>query len=403
MSQSQIEFAKYTVFVLTPLLIILIFSAPKLGLAVLFNIRILLILFFIGLTAGLFHLLEYDMYDFLRDMIYFVQAPAIIALGAYLCVRLGGVRSILRTTVICSFVITLSNLSQLLIHPEIIFQLGLETRYEYTLSNNTAVLAFAVLYYAKLQRYNLFRRHVENIFIVASIFLIAISFSRTYYVITAIILLLPYLKFWKLTKTTYLLSIFIVVFVLFGGKLSETKPVSERGGTLLGKFSYSLTEITVRNLSGAEEINNNWRGYEAFLGLSKYYEGNLAELLFGQGYGAIVSPPHWLFSGDLFSEIPVFHNGYITILLKTGIVGLFLFFFFMYRVLKMSTKHLDTSTTSRGRLIGLLGKAFVFFIVFQTLVVHGVFFTTPPFMLLILMGAILQEMTWERYQKAQPS
>ena len=400
MQISQSEFAKYTIFFTVPLLVMLILNTPKLSLSVLSSIRTLLFLVFIALTSGLFHLLEYDMYFFFRDVIYFVQAPAIIALGAYLCVRLKGVRSILKIVVIGSFVITLFRLSLLLFQPEIILRLGLGTRNEYELANSTAILAFAVLYYARLQRYSLFRTYVGNTIIVVSLISIALSFSRTFYVTTAIILLLPYARFWKLTKATYFLSVFTIIFILFGGNLGAAKSVDESSNNLFDKFSASASEITIRSFSDAAEINHNWRGYEAFLGLQKYYKGNVAELLFGQGLGAVVRPPNWIFGAGWLSVIPMFHNGYMTILLKTGVVGLCVFFFFMYRVLIIATKHLNTSTTSRGRVVGLLGQACIFSILFQTLVVHGLFATTAPFMLLVLIGATLQAMATTTYSQS---
>mgnify|MGYP000082182868 CR=1 FL=1 len=116
---------------------------------------------------------------------------------------------------------------------------------------------------------------------------------------------------------------------------------------------------------------------------------NLFEILFGQGFGSVVEMPKWVFFGQesTLSVIPMFHNGFITILLKTGLCGLTLFFILLYKILKVPSLIQNTQFNKQHKLITLLLRAIVFIILLQTLVVHGIFTTFVPFTSIILIGA----------------
>ncbi len=223
-----------------------------------------------------------------------------------------------------------------------------------------------------------------------SLFSIAISFSRTSYVLLLIILIIPYISKSRVIIKMYGASILLVLFVIFGGLFLEEKSAGSQGSTFGSKVENSLNEMTVRNYQTAKDINNNWRGYEAYLGLSKYYEGNLTELLFGQGYGTVVFTPSWIFGEEKLAVLPMFHNGYITIILKTGLVGLLFFFLFLWTLLRTTVKVVKISIDNQQKLVAMLLQASVFIVFFQTFVIHGIFKTTAPVLLLILMGITLQ-------------
>lgn len=69
------------------------------------------------------------------------------------------------------------------------------------------------------------------------------------------------------------------------------------------------------------------RGYESYRGYLAYInDGTLKNHLFGYGFGKSASLGITIKLGEKeFKEIAIFHNGYINILLKTGLVGLIVF------------------------------------------------------------------------------
>jgi len=393
---SQTMWAKAVIFLAIPLLIILILKHYKINSLVVKKLLFLYLIFFIGLISAIPHLTDYDTYFLMRDMMYFIQAPMFILIGIYLYKEINDLKIILKTIVLTSFLITVYDFYALILDPLLIFRLGLETRYEFDLSNATAVLAFVIIFYARKVNFKLFNNYFELLIMLFSLLSVAISFSRTTYVLLLFILFIPFIAKRGILFILYGASVLLVLFTIFGGLVIDIKAGGVQGSTFESKLTHSFDEMFVRDYDTSREVSHNWRGYEAFLGLSKYYEGNIFELLFGQGYGAIVITPFWVFHGELLNTLPIFHNGYITIILKTGIVGLLFFFLFLYLLLKMVTKSVQTSINTEQVLTGRLLQAIVFIIFFQTFVVHGLFFTTPPVLLLILTGVLIQFLAFER-------
>jgi O-antigen ligase len=225
-----------------------------------------------------------------------------------------------------------------------------------------------------------------------SLFSVAISFSRTDYVLTLAMIFIPYLSKLNYTLKAYWVTVLFVLFIIFGGLFISVESNALEGDSFQSKINHSFNEILVRKYETTFEISQNWRGYEAFLGLTKFNEGNFIEILIGQGFGAVVYTPNWIFNGEMGSldVLPMFHNGFITILLKTGLLGLIFFFLFLFKLLKVASEVTILGVSKLDKLTTILLQSAVFTVLFLTFVVHGIFTTTTPVLLLILMGATLK-------------
>ena len=107
----------------------------------------------------------------------------------------------------------------------------------------------------------------------------------------------------------------------------------EDRSSFMGKLLNSVDEVAISDYNDLGEINNNWRGFEAFMGWEQINRGNFLEWIVGQGFGK--STPIGLeiqLGEEYFTEIPYFHNGYITLILKTGIIGLLIYIGFFVRL-----------------------------------------------------------------------
>lgn len=395
---AETPWAKAIPFLAIPLLLHLVLTITKRSALALKNMFFLNVIVALGFIAGLIHLAEYDLYYFARDIIYFIQAPIFIIIGACACKSFYDFKYLLKVIIVTSFLVTIYLLLELVINPSLIFQLGLKTRSEYTLSNPSALLAFTILFYARKVNIRIFKNAVELLIMGISLFSVAISFSRTFYFLLLIMITLPYIKRYTNIVKMYWVTVFFALFVIFGGLFIKVDPNASQGATFVSKMSHSVDEIIVKDYKTSYEINQNWRGYEAFLGLSKFYEGNVFEIVGGQGFGAVTYTPYWIFEGEnsMLDVLPMFHNGFITILLKTGIIGLIFFFLFLYQLLTFASKLINHNFNKYRKLIVLLSQAVVFTILFRTFVVHGIFTTTIPFSLLILLGATLKLSVLER-------
>jgi len=392
---AQTEISRYVFFLTFPLWLILLYIKNKVNVFSQTEPLYLILILLIGLCSSIAHLAEYNFYFISRDIIYFIQAPIFIMLGMLLYAYTNNLRVLLKIIVLSSLSITLYNFSELIVNPSIIFQIGIDTRFSINVSNPSSLLTFIIIFYARKYNYKIFKKNYEIIIMLLSLLSISLSFSRTLYLLFIIAISIDYLNKSKLMKKAYYASIILVLFVIFGGSMLSVEYNTIDDVTLITKFQHSIYEMAVHSYDRLDEINNNWRGFEAYLGLSKFYEGNWLELIFGQGFGAVIHTPYWIFSGkkDGLDVIPMFHNGYITILLKTGILGILIFFLFLHKLLNIKTTDIKKKNYSTINLSTSLIHAIVFIIFFQTFVIHGIFSTTPPMLLLVLIGILIRNLT----------
>lgn len=126
-----------------------------------------------------------------------------------------------------------------------------------------------------------------------------------------------------------------VVYIAYIGALffPENSPVR----TLAEKFRNIPEEVSwnrERNLGATkEEIQANWRGYEAYQGMLKFNEGKSLQKVFGYGFGARVDLGLIMkLAGEDYEDVPILHNEYVMLLVKSGIAGLMLYLLFLYLI-----------------------------------------------------------------------
>ncbi len=113
-------------------------------------------------------------------------------------------------------------------------------------------------------------------------------------------------------------------------------------GLFMNKVVNSSSEVKVRAYETFADINNHWRGFEAYRAEKTYAAYPTGDKIFGGGGGALVDLgiAMQLSSTQSFKYIPITHNGYMYLLVKTGICGLCLFAFFILQLLATAWKAL---------------------------------------------------------------
>jgi hypothetical protein len=141
--------------------------------------------------------------------------------------------------------------------------------------------------------------------------------------------------------------------------------------SFLSKLVHSLEEVSVSNYYTFEDISLNWRGFETFKTLEQYGSGTTMQWILGQGYGALVDLGFYMpLGGDgsiEFRYIPVMHNGYAYILLKYGMLGVFLYAIFFAKLIYIAVRNQQSTSPQIAfcarLLLGLtLALAFVMFV-----------------------------------------
>ncbi|MGC3977978.1 MAG: hypothetical protein QM751_06935 [Paludibacteraceae bacterium] len=72
------------------------------------------------------------------------------------------------------------------------------------------------------------------------------------------------------------------------------------------------------------------------MAIDTYADGNFLELFFGKGLGQLIDLKMYIeLAGTDWRYIPVLHNGYAYILVKTGIIGVLFFVIFYFNYFKI--------------------------------------------------------------------
>ncbi len=103
-----------------------------------------------------------------------------------------------------------------------------------------------------------------------------------------------------------------------------------RNGKGIDEFLYKIKIIpteafsTKINRDDWKNFNDNYRSYENIRTIQQISTNGT--VLFGEGIGSKVDLKKKVYLGDMFlRHISILHNGYMTVLLKTGIIGLFVY------------------------------------------------------------------------------
>ena len=370
---------KYSASVLLPISLFL-FSRKNNYLK---NLNSFYYIILLGLLSS-FYSNNYANYYFVKDFVFFSQVPIIIILGFYLGKRFNISKRIIKFfvlaycfTMLKDFIVIIFNLNEFLSDP-IIFHNTNKT------NGVNAILVLIIILYHKTKKINLFNKFYLNFVILITFSYIIFSFSRTTILISFLIILIYNIGYKKKKKLFYLILLMPIIlqFASLAINLDNFKS-DEREITFASKLGNSLNELQIVEFDNQLDISHNWRGFEAFLGIEKYFSGDILQLLIGQGFGANVEVPNWAFSDwndpslEGLKNPNIFHIGYITIILKTGIVGLLLFVYFLGAFFNKSKLHLFDN---------FLSQSLIMLIVATTFLTHGLIKPDLNPLILILLG-----------------
>lgn len=216
---------------------------------------------------------------------------------------------------------------------------------------------------------------------------VALSFSRTEYGALALALFLVWLPAMIKKRRLYNIGIAgIIVVGLFG--LVSLKIASRDDGGFIGRMAGSFREVDSSNFDNMSDVNTRWRAYEALMGLKTYLQGNPIQFIVGQGLGTQVDLGMVMPLGDADMQyIPILHNGYVYLLVKTGVLGLLLFLW-QIRLLWRGLRTREQTTRVTGDI--RLGKAILLATLLAMLVITGPYNKGGWFLAMLLLGMVLR-------------
>lgn len=331
--------------------------------------------FFILIFLGIISLNSSNTHDILRDAIYFIYPLLCIIYGSLFFKKMS-IQKIFNLIIFSGIFVSITPLLSFVRNP-MLFQDSLR---EIRIDNGNGYIASIIALIILLLIYNPFKiKKVTNFF---SIFVLLcallLSFSRTSYIVG--ILGLFFFYFFSKNKIKNLNTIFILlIFSTFALSFVPKEIIND----FTKKILNGANEVTGSQLWDWQSINENWRGYENFKAVQLFKNSSIFNKIFGFGLGSYLPIDlEILLSGKYYSAIPLLHNEYFTMLLKTGIVGLMLNIVIHIQLLYKSYKIKDH-----------YAKWFAIFLTivlsFEGVIVRGIFNPESGLFCLSLLGGLI--------------
>lgn len=221
-------------------------------------------------------------------------------------------------------------------------------------------------------------------------------FSRTIYIVTIIIFLVNLSLFFRVRSRIFIATFYIIFAIAALIIISpNVYTYFNQESVFIKKIERSFSEIKVKDYSSMSDINENWRGYETYRAMVTYADGNWFQILIGQGFGALVDLDVSIRlgsrdeEGKYFRFIPVFHNGYVFILLKTGIIGIILYIIFFVKIFKFIGIFHCGKFKHKSAVIRRFVFGCVLSLLFLTYVVGGFFGNTEIIPIFLTIGFLV--------------
>ena len=115
------------------------------------------------------------------------------------------------------------------------------------------------------------------------------------------------------------LVIFMVPIIL----LIRATPYVANDITLLGKFSNIIPELFTTEFEHNASKAHAWRAYENIVGITHFLQFETIEIFTGRGLGYAIPIEFFCLAENMCLEVlNLLHNFFLTILIKTGVLGL---------------------------------------------------------------------------------
>lgn len=343
---------------------------------------------------------DHEMYDVMKDGWYFLNPVLILLSGFFVMYETRELNGILKIIVAIGAVLAIVHVGRAIVHPASIFETTTKLyRQEVGEGSAITMLGLVILLFSHasdLQNKSRPKATLYLIMTAASVMSVLLSLSRSMWF--SFIIFSITLKGWfsKRLLAVLLIFVFVSTALVSGNYILPHQAHGKQ--TILVRLANSINETIMSDYSSRSDINEYWRGYESYMGFKQYVGGNATDLLFGQGFGALIDLRIYIYlGGELFRFIPIMHNGYIYLLIKTGLLGLALYLLFIYRFIRLGNrieKTHDRTLVFVGRFI----KALSFVLLFTTFVIAGLFNKTYQVPFTFLLGTLLACAHLNRHQ-----
>lgn len=313
-------------------------------------IAILLVSFF----SSFFN--EYHIYNFFRDIAYLLKPIIGLVIGYNITKKVG--KEIVYFLIKIGALIALIHILILLVCYTLFSIHDMNDMRKYGGYFNDFEVYILILLLFKKQFDIVLSRQKTILFIVLISISTFLYFARTN-LIQLVILILAMKGYLKLTpKSIKILT--IVGLLTIAGYCIIYYSYPQRNGKGLEGFFYKVKNAPIEafktkiNENDWKEFNDNFRSFENIKTVKQVTASGWFTIIFGKGLGSTVDVGRemWTNDGEQIRFEPTLHNAYMTMLLKSGLIGVFLMVLFIYFLLKQEKSDIASVKNINYLLIG---------------------------------------------------
>ena len=347
------------------------------------------------ICLGLHGIYTNSLFDVGRDLWYFSGPVIYISFGYLVFERLGSWQRLVQPVVIVGAYACVAIIVDVVANRGKLLATGSVEDYRNLLAAHTFVVTLPTIMLVLMRHVGLPTTGLTRLTAVRvttyilSIVAVLSTFSRTHMLCLAAGLLCsvnPRLTPRKIRNYTALLLI-AAIFLAAAPSIFHNEKVGEVVEAFFQKTENTSSEVNVHSYETFEDINHNWRGFESSRAAKTYAEFGDTDKLFGGGFGTLVDLGFAMkLLIELFEFIPILHNGYMELLVKTGLLGLSVFIVFCIQIAVMAHREFRQSGKC-AKLNGLLLLWTVFVFVLTQGAITGIFNKGELAPVLFLLGA----------------
>jgi len=319
---------------------------------------------FIALV-GLHGLVRHDLYDAMKDAWYILYPALAFLVGFALMRGFRRVDALIGATLVAAVLVAAIHLSIFAVRPDLLTLPATAIRSLAGTGYYVTCFGVALPLGALAVPGLIAKRHrvLAAVAFLASLASLTLAFSRTLPIIATILLVAVALPVTRRRAVAFAAAVVVIAGVVAAGGLNADSALRYRGGDLLNKWTRLLEEIEVREYHTPALINQNWRGHESARGLATYTAGNPLERIVGRGFGQSIDLGLFinLSVREKSRYIPILHNGYVYLLVKTGLAGLAAYVWVLIYMAVIGVRHArlaDPQVAALGRLLVALVLVF---------------------------------------------
>lgn len=356
----------------------------------------ILILFFIwGLVVGLFSYItgsDITARDVIRDIFYFLNPLIYIYIGAIYAKKDIDIYKIFNAFILAGGILSILQLGNTFLNfAKVATSFSVQSWRNVTGDGiMVASISIAIILSGVIPKDKRLPKPITNLLFVIMLIEFLITLSRTNTLIFLIVYVIFSFNYNNYKRNAKKVLVLLIIMIVVGVGMYSFLPTQIRD-LYIDKLLSSTNEISSNHSwSTLAEIQGNWRGYETYCAIEQWKNSTLLEQILGSGFGKRIYVGEYAYTllnqtddnGNPTNTITVLHNGYATMLIKLGALGVILYITFYILLIIKAIKAIKRFKNIES--ITLLAVGSIFLI--QTYFLNGLYKDICFYPLVILIG-----------------